>query len=110
MSDKDYAPLSAACVRALNDKLYDKRKTAALEIEKWVPSSKLISPTKYNSYRYRMVKEFAAVNNTGQIKRILRVLGQDFALSQNPHARKGGLIGLAAIAIALGKVCINYGQ
>lgn len=34
MSDKDYAPLSAACVRALNDKLYDKRKTAALEIEK----------------------------------------------------------------------------
>lgn len=51
-----------------------------------------------------MVKEFAAVNNTGQIKRMLKILGQDFALSQNPHARKGGLIGLAAIAIALGKV------
>lgn len=34
MSEKDYAPLSAACVRALNDKLYDRRKTAALEIEK----------------------------------------------------------------------------
>lgn len=84
MSEKDYAPLSTACVRALNDKLYDKRKTAALEIEK-------------------MVKEFAAVNNTGQIKKLLRVLGQDFSLSQNPHARKGGLIGLAAIAIALGK-------
>ncbi|CAH1958178.1 unnamed protein product [Acanthoscelides obtectus] len=84
MSEKDYAPLSSACVRALNDKLYEKRKTAALEIEK-------------------MVKEFAAVNNTGQIKRLLKVLGQDFALSQNPHARKGGLIGLAAIAIALGK-------
>ncbi|KAG5896407.1 hypothetical protein JTB14_022492 [Gonioctena quinquepunctata] len=84
MSEKDYAPLSSACVRALNDKLYDRRKTAALEIEK-------------------MVKEFAAVNNTGQIKRLLKVLGQDFSLSQNPHARKGGLIGLAAIAIALGK-------
>lgn len=52
----------------------------------------------------RMVKEFAAVNNTGQIKRLLKVLGQDFSLSQNSHARKGGLIGLAAIAIALGKV------
>ncbi|KAJ8934149.1 hypothetical protein NQ314_013559 [Rhamnusium bicolor] len=84
MSEKDYAPLSSACVRALNDKLYDRRKTAALEIEK-------------------MVKEFAAVSNTGQIKRLLKVLGQDFSLSQNSHARKGGLIGLAAIAIALGK-------
>lgn len=51
-----------------------------------------------------MVKEFAAVNNTGQIKKLLKVLGQDFSLSQNPHSRKGGLIGLAAIAIALGKV------
>ncbi|CAG9766280.1 unnamed protein product [Ceutorhynchus assimilis] len=89
MSDKDYAPLSAACVRALNDKLYEKRKTAALEIEK-------------------MVKEFAANNNTGQIKRILKILGQDFVLSQNPHARKGGLIGLAAIAIALGKDTGGY--
>lgn len=36
MSEKDYAPLSAACVRALNEKLYDRRKTAALEIEKYV--------------------------------------------------------------------------
>jgi len=36
MTDKDYSPLSNACVRALNDKLYDKRKAAALEIEKLV--------------------------------------------------------------------------
>ena len=34
MSDKDYAPLSSHCVRALCDKMYDKRKAAALEIEK----------------------------------------------------------------------------
>lgn len=54
-----------------------------------------------------MVKEFAAVNNIGQIKKLLKVLGQDFSLSQNPHARKGGLIGLAAIAIALGKVTFD---
>ncbi|KAF5301649.1 hypothetical protein FQA39_LY10696 [Lamprigera yunnana] len=84
MSEKDYAPLSPACVRALHDKLYDKRKTAALEIEK-------------------MVKEFANLSKTTEIKRLLKVLGQDFANSPNPHARKGGLIGLAAIAIALGK-------
>ncbi|KAL3288363.1 hypothetical protein HHI36_002811 [Cryptolaemus montrouzieri] len=84
MSERDYAPLSTACVRALHDKLYDKRKTAALEIEK-------------------MVREFASVNNTAQIRRLLKVLGQDFAVSQNPHAKKGGLIGLASIAVALGK-------
>lgn len=35
MSDREYAPLSAACVRALTDKLYDKNKAAAVEIEKY---------------------------------------------------------------------------
>ncbi|XP_053970535.1 protein VAC14 homolog [Hylaeus volcanicus] len=89
MSERDYAPLSAACVRSLNDKLYEKRKAAALEIEK-------------------MVKEFAAHNNTVQIKRLLKVLGQDLATSQNPHTRKGGLIGLAAIAVGLGKDTGQY--
>lgn len=34
MSEKDYAPLSIQVVRGLNDKLYEKRKTAALEIER----------------------------------------------------------------------------
>ncbi|RZF41457.1 hypothetical protein LSTR_LSTR000171 [Laodelphax striatellus] len=89
MSDKDHAPLSPACVRALHEKQYDKRKAAAQEIEK-------------------MVKEFAAVNNTTQIRRILKVLGQDFALSQNHNSRKGALIGLAAVAIALGKDTSDY--
>ncbi|KAL3860333.1 hypothetical protein ACJMK2_010472 [Sinanodonta woodiana] len=84
MTDKDYAPLTTACVRSLNDKLYEKRKVAALDIE-------------------RMVKEFVLSNQTSQIKRIMKVLGDDFALSQNPNTRKGGLIGLAATAIALGK-------
>ncbi|XP_043472864.1 protein VAC14 homolog [Leptopilina heterotoma] len=88
-TERDYAPLSAACVRSLSDKLYEKRKAAALEIEK-------------------MVKEFSAHNNTSQIKRLLKVLGQDFATSQNPHGRKGGLIGLAAIAVGLGKDAGQY--
>ena len=57
-------------------------------------------------WSHRMVKEFMTVNNTAQIRRLLKVLGQDFALSQNPNSRKGGLIGLAAIAIALGRVRI----
>lgn len=57
---------------------------------------------------FRMVKDSAAHNDTIQIKRLLKVLGQDFALSQNPHSRKGGLIGLAAIAVALGKDSAQY--
>lgn len=57
---------------------------------------------------FRMVKEFATHNNTVQIKRLLKVLGQDFATSQNPHTRKGGLIGLAAIAVGLGKDTGQY--
>ena len=35
MSEKDYSPLSASCVRGLNDKLYEKRKVSALEIERY---------------------------------------------------------------------------
>lgn len=51
-----------------------------------------------------MVKEFAAVHNTAQIKKLLTVLGRDFASSKSPNYKKGGLIGLAAMAVALGKV------
>lgn len=89
MAERDYSPLNASCVRALNDKLYEKRKVAALEIEK-------------------MVKEYVATNKTAEVKKLLRVLGQEFALSQNANSRKGGLIGLAASAIALGKDSPSY--
>lgn len=53
---------------------------------------------------YRMVKEFVANNDVRQIKRLTSVLAEEFAVSHNNHSRKGGLIGLAATAIALGKV------
>lgn len=82
--EKDFAPLTPNIVRALNDKLYEKRKVAALEIEK-------------------LVRDFVAQNNTMQIKHVIQTLSQEFALSQHPHSRKGGLIGLAACSIALGK-------
>uniref|UniRef100_A0A8C4YH49 Protein VAC14 homolog n=1 Tax=Gopherus evgoodei TaxID=1825980 RepID=A0A8C4YH49_9SAUR len=82
--EKDFSPLAPSVVRALNDKLYEKRKVAALEIEK-------------------LVREFVAQNNTAQIKHVIQILSQEFALSQHPHSRKGGLIGLAACSIALGK-------
>lgn len=34
MAEKDFLPLTQNVVRGLNDKLYEKRKTAALEIER----------------------------------------------------------------------------
>lgn len=57
---------------------------------------------------FRMVKEFASVHNTTQIKKLLNVLERDFALSKNPNFKKGGLIGLAAVAVALGKVNTTF--
>ncbi|CAF2317046.1 unnamed protein product [Rotaria sp. Silwood2] len=84
MSDRDYLPLSATLVKTLTDKLYEKRKTAALEIEK-------------------MVRELIAVQNYEQIERICKILSEHFVLSQNGNFRRGGLIGIAALAIACGK-------
>ncbi|XP_059939162.1 protein VAC14 homolog [Mesoplodon densirostris] len=51
----------------------------------------------------RLVREFVAQNNTVQIRHVIQTLSQEFALSQHPHSRKGGLIGLAACSIVLGK-------
>ena len=35
VNDRDFAPLNLATVRGLNDKLYEKRKVAALEVERY---------------------------------------------------------------------------
>ena len=43
MSERDYSPLSSACVRALNDKVYEKRRAAALEVEKLVKFKSTVS-------------------------------------------------------------------
>ncbi|XP_053402686.1 protein VAC14 homolog [Mercenaria mercenaria] len=89
MVDKEFSPLTTVCVRSLNDKLYEKRKVGALEVEK-------------------MVKEFVTLQQDQQVKAVLKILGDNFALSSNPNSRKGGLIGLAAAAIALGKDSSKY--
>lgn len=49
----------------------------------------------------RMVKDFIISSKPDQIAKLIRVL-EEFAMSHNPHTRKGGLIGLAAVAIGLG--------
>ena len=46
-------------------------------------------------------KELAAVNNRDQISHLIGVLTRDFVNSRSPHAKKGGLIGLASVAIGL---------
>jgi len=53
-----------------------------------------------------MVKDFTQMKNTEQIRKLLRVLGQDFTMSQMTNWRKGGIIGLASSAMGLGKVTI----
>uniref|UniRef100_A0AC34FBK9 Protein VAC14 homolog n=1 Tax=Panagrolaimus sp. ES5 TaxID=591445 RepID=A0AC34FBK9_9BILA len=83
MADNQYTPLSSAVVRTLTDKLYEKRKSAALEIE-------------------RQVRELLRQNHLSELEKLITVL-EGLTVTPNGHNRKGGLIGLAAVAIALGK-------
>ncbi|KAJ5679782.1 Protein VAC14 [Penicillium macrosclerotiorum] len=70
--------------RLLNDKLYDKRKQGALELEK-------------------IVRDAVFKGEHERISKIVEQLCHDYAYAvHQPHARNGGLIGLAAASIALG--------
>ncbi|KAJ5606446.1 hypothetical protein N7510_009227 [Penicillium lagena] len=70
--------------RLLNDKLYDKRKQGALELEK-------------------VVRDAVFAGEHEKIQKIVEQLCHDYAyVVHQPHARNGGLIGLAAASIALG--------
>ncbi|XP_028172707.1 protein VAC14 homolog isoform X2 [Ostrinia furnacalis] len=55
-----------------------------------------------------MVKDFSDANNTSQIKRLIRVLGQDLMSSTNPNVKNGALMGLSSVAVGLGKGCVTY--
>ncbi|QPG77374.1 hypothetical protein FOA43_004787 [Brettanomyces nanus] len=72
--------------RGLNDRIYDKRKAAALELE-------------------RVVKDCISNGEESEkIQLIIKELRNDYAYAvHQPNARYGGLIGLAAVAIALGQ-------
>ncbi|CAG8509633.1 8456_t:CDS:10 [Diversispora eburnea] len=82
-------PLNAQIIRGLNDKVYEKRKTAALEVE-------------------RLIREYSASKDTEKIRAIIDKLANDFAYSVNANSRNGGLIGLAAASIALGPNVAAY--
>ncbi|KAG8623623.1 hypothetical protein KVT40_008599 [Elsinoe batatas] len=76
--------------KALSDKLYDKRKGGALELE-------------------NIIRESLATNDHDRIAKVVHQLCHDYAYAvHQPHARNGGLIGLAAAAIALGSEVARY--
>lgn len=55
-----------------------------------------------------MVIEFNANKNYNQIKKMLNVLKIEFCANRDVNKRKGGLIGLASVSIALGKDTEKY--
>uniref|UniRef100_A0A7S0EZA4 Vacuolar protein 14 C-terminal Fig4-binding domain-containing protein n=1 Tax=Hanusia phi TaxID=3032 RepID=A0A7S0EZA4_9CRYP len=77
--------IPAATLRNLSDRVYEKRKAAALEIENLV-KERMESP----------------LGGRQDIENILTILGNDYALSSQANLRKGGLIGMAAAALGLG--------
>ncbi|KAF8592196.1 ARM repeat-containing protein [Ramaria rubella] len=82
--------MDPALVRVLTDKLYEKRKATALELEK-------------------LVRECYQNGEAGRINQIIDQLIDLFVPTSNAlHVRNGGLIGLAATAIALGVEIAPY--
>lgn len=104
--------------RALNDKLYDKRKVGALEydftaifslpVRFRLPKHRRKLEADIKNRLERIIREYAAAKDYEKIHKIIHQLCNDYAYAvHQPHARNGGLIGLAAAAIALGPVEIT---
>ncbi|KAG0324350.1 hypothetical protein BG000_002255 [Podila horticola] len=81
--------LSPQVSRGLSDKLYDKRKGAALEVE-------------------RIIREYVIAGEREKIKLTISALVADFVYSVSANARNGGLIGLAATSISLAGQVSQY--
>ncbi|XP_066383755.1 protein VAC14 homolog isoform X3 [Miscanthus floridulus] len=79
----DALSIPGAVLRNLSDKLYEKRKNAALEIE-------------------GIVKQLATAGEHEKISAVISLLTNDFTYSpQANHRKQGGLIGLAAVTVGL---------
>lgn len=81
--------LSASTQRTLADKLYEKRKNAAREVE-------------------AVIRGLVAQQDHDRISSLLSLLVNDFALSPQSNHRKGGLIGLAAATMGLGSEAVQH--
>ncbi|GAB2296947.1 PtdIns(3,5)P(2) sythesis regulation factor [Dionaea muscipula] len=74
--------IPASVLRNLADKLYEKRKNAALEVE-------------------GIVKGLAGAGDHEKITAVIKLLADEFTYSPQANHRKGGLIGLAAATVGL---------
>lgn len=81
--------LSPSTFSHLGDKLYERRKLGALEIE-------------------QLVKELSKQNETQKITDIINQIQHEFIRSTSLNARKGGLIAMAAITLGLGDVVTDF--
>ncbi|KAI8023462.1 hypothetical protein LOK49_LG03G01018 [Camellia lanceoleosa] len=81
MADALYV-IPASVLRNLSDKLYEKRKNAALEVE-------------------GVVRRLAAAGDHDKITAVINLLTTEFTNSSQANHRKGGLIGLAAATVGL---------
>jgi vacuole morphology and inheritance protein 14 len=84
-------PIQLSISRNLSDKLYEKRKLGALEVE-------------------QLIKELNNLKDEDRINNVINHLVTNFSDSTQGNHRKGGLIALAAIAIGLGVISfsLNY--
>ncbi|KAJ0038771.1 hypothetical protein Pint_22392 [Pistacia integerrima] len=76
------AVIPTGVLRNLADKLYEKRKNAALEVE-------------------GIVKQLAMAGDHEKISAVINLLTHEFTYSPQANHRKGGLIGLAAATVGL---------
>jgi len=84
--------LPAAVLRAIGDRLYDKRKAAALEVE-------------------QTMRSLAGRRDEGRVRAVLERIVADYAFSPQPNARKArGAAAAAAAARARGCLGRSVGQ
>ncbi|KAH0924045.1 hypothetical protein HID58_024063, partial [Brassica napus] len=81
--------IPAAVQRNLSDKLYEKRKYAALEIE-------------------NTVKNLASAGDHEKLSKVIDILVKEFAKSPQPNHRKGGVLALAAVTVGLSSAAPQY--
>lgn len=81
-------PLPPNIIKNLNDKLYEKRKLGALEVE-------------------QIVKEYNKEDNKEKIIELITFLQENFLKMGSASAKKGGLIAIASVSIGLSNVSIK---
>ncbi|KAG2261673.1 hypothetical protein Bca52824_068752 [Brassica carinata] len=81
--------IPAAVHRNLSDKLYEKRKYAALEIE-------------------NTVKNLTSAGDHDKLSKVIDMLVKEFAKSPQPYHRQGGVLALAAVTVGLSSEAPQY--